>query len=295
MDEFEWTIEEQPSLEWEIIEAVIKPEQTKNVTPTYEAQAITPDEGFTLGRVNVGAIPEPTAEIDITVNGDFDVADYGTAHVAVVPNLDTATVTPTKQTQTVEPGHGFDGLSEVIVEPIPDDYVIPTGSVEITQNGNVDISGKATAIVNVPGIVPTGTKQISITANGTTTEDVSDYADAEITVNVPTGLKNGEIIKLNHEVVEVGENNIQTGADMAAYIAAAKISTGILAMISIRQKPSYQYNEMMGFGTWRSMNSSEGARYRNGQLNVFPYGNSSYSCICPVGTIFDVYYCEAVF
>lgn len=37
------------------------------------------------------------------------------------------------------------------------------------------------------GITPTGTKQISITENGTTTEDVTNYADAEITVNVPTG------------------------------------------------------------------------------------------------------------
>lgn len=34
------------------------------------------------------------------------------------------------------------------------------------------------------GITPTGTKQISITQNGTTTEDVTNYANAEITVNV---------------------------------------------------------------------------------------------------------------
>ena len=37
------------------------------------------------------------------------------------------------------------------------------------------------------GITPTGTKQISITSNGTTTEDVTNYASAEITVTVPTG------------------------------------------------------------------------------------------------------------
>ena len=35
------------------------------------------------------------------------------------------------------------------------------------------------------GIIPTGTKQISIAQNGTTTEDVTNYANAEITVNVP--------------------------------------------------------------------------------------------------------------
>lgn len=37
------------------------------------------------------------------------------------------------------------------------------------------------------GITPTGTKQINITQNGTTTEDVTQYANAEITVNVPSG------------------------------------------------------------------------------------------------------------
>lgn len=46
----------------------------------------------------------------------------------------------------------------------------------------------ADAIEAIPtGSTPTGTKQISITANGTTTEDVSAYANAEITVNVSGG------------------------------------------------------------------------------------------------------------
>lgn len=36
------------------------------------------------------------------------------------------------------------------------------------------------------GITPTGTKTISITENGTTTEDVTNYANAQITVNVPS-------------------------------------------------------------------------------------------------------------
>lgn len=39
------------------------------------------------------------------------------------------------------------------------------------------------------GSTPTGTKQITVTENGTTTEDVSGYANAEITVNVSGGVK----------------------------------------------------------------------------------------------------------
>ena len=66
------------------------------------------------------------------------------------------------------------------------------GTKSITANGTYnassdDVDGYSSVTVNVPtGITPTGTKQISIDANGTTTEDVTNYASAQITVNVPT-------------------------------------------------------------------------------------------------------------
>lgn len=66
------------------------------------------------------------------------------------------------------------------------------GTKSITQNGTYsassdNVDGYSSVTVNVPtGITPTGTKQISITENGTTTEDVTNYASAQITVNVPT-------------------------------------------------------------------------------------------------------------
>lgn len=41
---------------------------------------------------------------------------------------------------------------------------------------------------------PTGTKSISITENGTTTEDVAAYANAEITVNVQGGVGGGDLL-----------------------------------------------------------------------------------------------------
>ena len=50
-------------------------------------------------------------------------------------------------------------------------------------------SGFVSAVQAIPtGITPSGTKSISITQNGTTTEDVTNYASAEITVNVSGGL-----------------------------------------------------------------------------------------------------------
>lgn len=63
------------------------------------------------------------------------------------------------------------------------------GTKTITANGTYDaeddsLDGYSDVTVNV---VPTGTKQISITQNGTITEDVADYANAEISVNVSGG------------------------------------------------------------------------------------------------------------
>lgn len=57
-------------------------------------------------------------------------------------------------------------------------------------------AGFVSAVQAIPtGTTPTGTKQISITANGTTTEDVTNYASAEITVNVPVGWTSENVAK----------------------------------------------------------------------------------------------------
>ena len=64
--------------------------------------------------------------------------------------------------------------------------VSQTAHAEVTQNGTIDTTLNNSVVVNVPtGSEPTGTKNISISANGTTTENVAGYASAAITVAVP--------------------------------------------------------------------------------------------------------------
>lgn len=60
------------------------------------------------------------------------------------------TVTPTKSQQTVTPDSGYDVLSSVTVNKIPDNYVEPTGTENIYKNGTYDISAFKTVNVQVP-------------------------------------------------------------------------------------------------------------------------------------------------
>lgn len=76
-------------------------------------------------------------------------------NVQTAPKLQTKTITPTKSQQNVSPDSGYDGLSGVTVNAIPDNYVIPTGTVNITTNGTHDVSGKASVVVAVPSSQPT--------------------------------------------------------------------------------------------------------------------------------------------
>ena len=45
----------------------------------------------------------------------------------------------------------YDALSQVTVTPIPSEYIVPTGTVQIDQNGTVDVSQYASANVSVSG------------------------------------------------------------------------------------------------------------------------------------------------
>ena len=110
----------------------------------------------------------------------------------ISPNNQEKSVIPTKEIQEITPDEKYNGLSKVIVDKIPDEYIIPKGEINITENGEVNVADKETAIVNVPEkklgnkiIIKNGTyKAIDDNLDGysevevsTSGVDINDYYD----------------------------------------------------------------------------------------------------------------------
>ena len=98
----------------------------------------------------------------------------------VLANLQEKEATPTKEMQQIIADQQYDGLSKVTVNPIPDEYIIPSGEIEITANGNYNVTDKASAKVAVPE-KQLGTK--TITKNGVynaTDDNLDGYSQVTV-------------------------------------------------------------------------------------------------------------------
>ena len=98
----------------------------------------------------------------------------------VLANLQEKEVIPTKEVQEIVADKTYDGLSKVTVQSIPNEYIVPSGEIEFTQNGTYDVTDKASAKVNIKEKV-LGTK--TITSNGTykaIDDNLDGYSEVEV-------------------------------------------------------------------------------------------------------------------
>ena len=159
-------------------------------TPSKEEQVITPNEEYDgFSKVTLDPIPNeyiiPNGTLDIKANGTHDVTEkssvnvdvqpslqdkkvtvkpsdniyvmpdedyYGLAVVNVVGAVDTENIeiTPTKEVQTINRSENK-YIESVKVNAIPDEYIVPSGELQITENGNYDVTDKASVNVETSG------------------------------------------------------------------------------------------------------------------------------------------------
>lgn len=140
-------------------------------------------------------------------------------YTTVISNiaLEEITIIPSTTPQTVTPSNGKQGFSSVTVQSIPNNYIIPKGTLQITTNGEHNVSQYAKANVSFPSyitqdrtVIPTTTSQTVIATSGydalhsvtveaiqteekvaTTNGDIIPSSGkylTKVTVNVPVGV-----------------------------------------------------------------------------------------------------------
>jgi hypothetical protein len=118
----------------------------------------------------------------------------------IYPPIENLEVTPTKEQQTFNHENSY-GYDNVTVNAIPDEYIIPDGTLEITENTTYDVTPYSRVSASVHPTPNLQDKKITITENGTQNitydEGYDGLNSVETSVNVSTKVKVTSLAELN--------------------------------------------------------------------------------------------------
>lgn len=91
-----------------------------------------------------------------TINVEKNNVSIGVALSTIEPTTQSKNIKPTKEEQIVVPDDGVFALSKVTVESIPEEYIVPKGTLDINANGTYDVTDYKNAEVKIASNVKKG-------------------------------------------------------------------------------------------------------------------------------------------
>ena len=189
--------------------SIVVRESAKTIVPNNESQVAISKNTYVTGEITVAPVPTETKEI--SSNGTHTPADgkYFSSVSVNVPEkvfeTQSKTVTPTKSQQTLSPDEGFDGLSGVIVEAIPNEYITTTDATVTSEKMFLD----ETAYVNGEKV----TGSFTIDAEVTEQEGLIDQIQAALEGKASNNLDTSDATATAEDIVK----------DKTAYVNGVKL------------------------------------------------------------------------